>query len=132
MHWAFPEPASLAAAAPGALLAAVGNERKAEYLGAVASAFATVDEDWLRQGAYDEVEDWLRGIKGIGAWSAAIVLLRGLGRLERVPLSERRLIEAASAVYGPGQVVARETIQRIADRYGPWQGYWAHYLRVAS
>ena len=120
VHWAFPEPASLAAAAPGALLAAVGNERKAEYLGAVASAFATVDEDWLR------------GIKGIGAWSAAFVLLRGVGRLERVPLSERRLIEAASAVYGPGQVVARETIQRIADRYGPWQGYWAHYLRVAS
>ena len=27
---------------------------------------------------------------------------------------------------------AHHGVQSLADRYGPWQGYWGHYLRVAG
>ncbi len=130
LHRAFPEPATLAAADPADLAATVGTERKARYLGGIARAFAETDEGWLRTAPYDEVEAWLRRLDGIGPWSAAFVLLRGLGRMERVP-AERRLLEAASAIYGRGRPLAREDVERLAARYGPWQGYWAHYLRAA-
>lgn len=130
--WTFPEPAPLVAAGPERLADLLHNERKAHYLHAVASAFASVDERWLRSGPYAGVERWLRDISGIGAWSASFVLVRGLGRMEHLP-SEQRLIEAAAAIYGLTPDAATPvTIERIAQQYRPFQGYWAHYLRVAA
>jgi DNA-3-methyladenine glycosylase II len=129
-YGAFPEAARLFEAGPEELLELVGNRRRAEYLHAVAMAFAGADEAWLCAAPYAEVEAWLREIKGLGAWSAAFVLLRGLGRMERLPVGEARLAEAASKVYG--RKLDDGEIEAVASRYGAWRGYWAHYLRVAS
>src|SRR4051794_9234057 len=129
---AFPEAAQLAAAGPDELLSIVRNERRAEYLHAVATAFADADEAWLRSGPFEEVERWLRDIKGIGAWSATFILLRGLGRMECVPLGEDRLGEAVSRAYLHGRPATDADVTRYAAPYGPWRGYWAHYLRVTG
>jgi DNA-3-methyladenine glycosylase II len=128
----FPEPEQVAALGPDGLRELIRNERRAESLGAVAHAFAEVDERFLRTAPYAEVGTWLRSIRGIGEWSASFVLLRGLGRMERVPLTEQRLLDAASRLYGRGETVTGEGLERLARPYGAWQGYWAHYLRVAS
>jgi DNA-3-methyladenine glycosylase II len=129
-YWAFPEATRLAAADPADLLELTGNQRRAEYLQAVAAAFGGADERWLRAAPYAEVESWLRGIKGLGAWSATFVMLRGLGRMEQLPVSEARLGEAASRAYG--SVLSDDELAAIAERYGAYRGYWAHYLRVAG
>lgn len=65
----------------------------------------------------------------VGTWGAAFVLLRGLGRMERVP-AEQNLVAAASRVYG--RDLDQDEVERIGAQYGRWQGYWAHYLRVAG
>jgi DNA-3-methyladenine glycosylase II len=132
VYWAFPEPIQIAAADESELLTLVRNERRAEYLSAVARAFSEVDEAFLKTAPDEEVETWLRNIKGLGEWSVTFIMVRGLGRMERVPLTETKLVEAASKVYGFGEEMSREALQRLADKYGPWQGYWAHYLRVVS
>ena len=129
---AVPDAGMLAAAAPEDLSRLVRNGRRAEYLGAVAQAFSGVDEGWLRAAPYDEAAAWLRGITGIGEWSASFVLLRGLGRLEQIPIGEQRLSDAAAKWYNAGQPLSEAAIEQIAGRYGAWQGYWAHYLRVAA
>jgi len=129
---AFPEAWMLAQADPGALYDLMPNLRRAEYLQAVAIAFSGVDEQWLRAAAYAEVAGWLRGIKGIGDWSASFILLRGLGRTEQLPSAEAKLSAAASKLYGQGRKLGDESIREIASRYGARQGYWAHYLRVTS
>ena len=131
-YQAFPEAAQLVDASESELLTVVRNARKAEYLAAVSKAFHEVDEEFLRTGNYDEVEAWLRKIKGFGEWSASFVLLRGLGRMEQAPLSEKVLLEAASRQYGRGRDLTRSEVAKFAERYGPYKGYWAHYLRVAS
>ena len=64
--------------------------------------------------------------------SATFIMVRGLGRMEYIPLTETRLLEAASKVYGHGKELGREELKRLAERYGIWQGYWAHYLRVGT
>lgn len=132
VYWAFPEPIQIAVADESELLTLVRNERRAEYLSAVARAFSEVDEAFLKTAPDEEVETWLRNIKGLGEWSVTFIMVRGLGRMERVPLTETKLVEAASKVYGFGEEMSREALQRLADKYGPWQGYWAHYLRVVS
>jgi len=110
----------------------IRNERRTEYLITIARAFSEVDEEFLKTAPDEEVEVWLRNIKSIGEWSATFIMVRGLGRMEHVPLTETRLIEATSKVYGYSEELSRDDLKRLADRYGPWQGYWAHYLRVAS
>lgn len=126
----FPEPGDLAGANPDELLAVVRNERKAPQVAAVAQAFAKVDEGWLRTAPYEEVEAWLRRLPGIGAWSAEFVLLRSLGRMERIPSGERRILAAAERVYGGPLTPA--ALDHLAAPYGHHKGYWAHYLRAAG
>ena len=131
VYWAFPAPAGIATADPAELAQLIGNERKAGYLHSAARAFHQVDEDWLRAAPRDEVRQWLLQIKGIGPWSADFILIRGLGHMERIDVGqEKRLMAAIRRVYGPQTSAAQA--QEIADSYGEWQGYWAHYLRAAS
>jgi DNA-3-methyladenine glycosylase II len=131
-HPALPPADRLAAAGPDALLDAVGNERRARYLGAVAEAFAVVDDEWLRAAPWDEVHRWLLGIAGIGAWSAAFIMLRGIGRMERLPAGEARLGGVIARGYGRGKGLTDAEIAALAEPYGDYRGYWAHYLRVAG
>jgi DNA-3-methyladenine glycosylase II len=132
VYWAFPEPMQIAVVDESELLKMIRNDRRTEYLVAVARAFSEADEEFLKTASDEEVEAWLRNIKGIGEWSATFIMVRGLGRMERVPLTEARLFEAASKVYGHGEELNRDDLKRLADKYGLWQGYWAHYIRVTS
>ncbi len=130
-HQAFPQPAQLAMLDPNELNDVIRNTRKTETVLAVAGAFDTIDESWMRSAPYEQVESWLLEIKGIGAWSASFVLLRGLGRMERVPLDEKALLEAAQRVYGRDDLTHAD-VQKMGEHYGEYAGYWAHYLRVAG
>lgn len=127
-HRPFPEPATLAATTLDEITEALHHERKAAYLHSAAMAFAAADEAWLRHGSFDEVRAWLLAINGIGPWSASFILIRGLGRMDQSPI-EAELERAATRWYGP---LSPDRLAAMAEQYGPWQGYWAHYLRVAN
>ncbi len=128
---AFPEPYRLAYVNERDLGAVVKNQRKTLFLIGVAKAFAEKDERFLRTSKYDEVEKWLSQIQGIGDWSSKLILLRGLGRMEKIAV-EKRLLRAASKVYGRGRTLTQSVLHQMAEKYGPWKGYWAYYLRTAS
>ena len=128
--WPFPGAKTVVEASVEDLTRLLRNSRRAEYVRAAAVAFSEVDEAFLREGSYDEVSRWLRAIPGVGAWSAAFIMIRSLGRMERIPYGDRALMGIASKVYGHGQPLPAEELQRLADHYGDLQGYWAHYLRV--
>ncbi len=129
---AFPEPGQLAAAKSEELASIVRNERKVEYLQAVTRFFLEVDEQFLRYGEYDEVAARVRAIRGIGEWSSYFILLRGLGRMERVSAIDRELGKAASLIYNNGQPLTSTEMQGLLDRYGTTQGHWAFYIRNAT
>lgn len=128
--WAFPEAVQVAGANFAILNEVIRNERKTECVLSAAQAFSRVDEEFLYQAPYDEVKKWLLTIRGVGEWSSTFVLLRGLGRMEHLPVGDKGLLEAVRSVYGPD--IDDSGLVRIASDYGIWQGYWAHYLRVAN
>ena len=103
-----------------------------EYLQAVTRFFLEADEQFLRYGEYDEVAAQIRAIRGIGEWSSYFILLRGLGRMERVSAIDRELGKAASSIYNNGQPLTTAEMQALLDRYGTTQGHWAFYIRNAS
>ena len=128
-YHAFPEAGRLLEIADR-LPEVVHHGRKAEYLLAAAQAFVDVDENWLRHGPLDDVEAWLLKIKGIGAWSARFVMVRGLGRMDQGSTGEARLIEVVRERYG--QDLSEDQIKAIGASYGAYQNYWAYYLRSAD
>ena len=128
----FPSPADLLRAGPETVRWLIRNERRTASLLAAAAAFAEVDAAFLAEAPQPDVERWLRSIAGIGPWSSNFVLLRGLARMEVAPLIDQPLMRAACEVYGPERIRRTEDVARIAERYGRFQGYWAHYLRLHS
>ena len=128
---AFPEPAQIMDADHDEIRAVIGHAEKGGRLPGLARAFDSMDELWLRDAPYDQVEAWLKSIRGIGDWSARFVLLRGLGRVERIPRDEKRLQGAVAKGYGLIHATD-EDVQRLGAPYGEWIGYWAHYLRAAE
>ena len=128
--WPFPGAKAVVQASVEDLTRLLRNSRRAEYIHGAASAFSQVEEPFLREGSYDEVSRWLRAIPGVGEWSAAFIMIRSLGRMERIPYGDQALMRIAGKVYGAGGPMPAEEVQRLADHYGDLQGYWAHYLRV--
>lgn len=131
-YWPFPGAKIVVQASLDELTRLLRNSRRAEYVHGAAVAFSEVEEKFLHEGPYDEVFRWLCGIPGVGAWSAALIMIRSLGRMERVPYGDRSLMRIAGHIYGDGQPLAADEVQRLADHYGDLQGYWGHYLRVTG
>jgi DNA-3-methyladenine glycosylase II len=128
--WAFPDLAQLRTLTLETLTELIANARKAGYLHAAFGHWAQIDEAFLRAGDYDAVHERLLAIPGIGPWSAAFLLIRGLGRMERMPV-DREGIRAAAAAYDRPALSDAE-FARLADSYGECQAYWGHYLRAAG
>ena len=127
---AFPEPADLEGVSSERMASIIGNAVKGRRLCAVANAFDRIDESFLKTAATEQVRAWLLSIEGIGPWSANFVMVRGLGRTDTLGGIEASLMPAISKLYGSSSTIA--DVRRIAARYGSWQAYWAHYLRVAA
>ncbi len=128
---AFPEVATLASADPADLAAIMRNARKEAFLRAVIERFSETNEAWLRAGPLDEVVATLRGTRGIGEWSAAFILVRGLGRMDYAPTADGELQRAAGRIYNAGQPLTAAAMRGLLDHYGETRGYWAFYCRNA-
>ncbi len=127
LYWAFPELERLAHVSPDEWMGLLHNERKALYMSEVMNALHGVDEEFLRTAPYEEAEAWLRGIKGIGEWSAVFILMRGEGRIEHMLLNMKPFLDVLLKVYGKD-----ETMANIERTYGLWFGYWGYYIRTAN
>lgn len=123
----FPELADLVDVTQQDWRALVRNDRKAGYLVNVVAGIADVGVDFLRYAPYEDASAALRRIAGVGEFTAAAVLLRGLGRMDHVPLEMKSFDETARAVYGPGFDPAR-----VRARYGDQLGYWSYYLKSGA
>jgi len=131
-YWPFPGAKAVVQASVEDLTELLRNSRRAEYIHGAAAAFSRLEDAFLREGSYDDVSRWLRAIPGVGDWSATFIMIRSLGRMERIPYGDQALMRIAGEVYGAGGPLAAEEVQRLADHYGDLQGYWAHYLRVVG
>lgn len=119
---AMPELAAIAALDPSDVAAAIGHRAKATRIVGAARAVAELGEPFLRTAPYATARDALLAIDGIGPFSAAAILLRGLGRMDELPWLPA-FDRAARALYG--RRISEATIVR---RYGCHIGYWSFYV----
>lgn len=120
-HHAFPDPREIAGARLAAIRACGLSQKKAEALRHAARTIAAGDlteEELLRMTSADAIRR-LTEMPGIGPWSASLVLLRGLGRLDVFPAGDVGATRGLSRLLRlpPGPSLDR-AIARSGDRRG--------------
>jgi DNA-3-methyladenine glycosylase II len=91
---------------------------------AEALASGTLDAAMLERCASPEAAAVLRRIKGIGPWTAALILLRGLGRLDVFPANDTSIASNIALVAGSAPL----DVQRVLDALGPQRGMLYFHL----
>lgn len=102
------------------------SRNKIAHLRSAAAALlaGTLDEGALEQLPTSEAAERLRTIRGIGAWSASVVLLRGFGRLDTFPLRDSGVARSLALVSGDAHVDQAE----LLDTLGPVRGMLYYHL----
>jgi DNA-3-methyladenine glycosylase II len=115
----FPNAERFVAAPDQALRAAGLSFAKIAALRNVANELLSgrLDEAMLEVRSTPDAAARLCEIKGIGPWTAALILLRGLGRLDLFPAGDSGVARIVASLGGP-QVDLPETLRVLGDERG--------------
>ena len=128
---AFPAPRQVLRLRPGDLLALQFSRQKTRYLLGLAEACDTGDLAGLEPGGdhdWPAVEARLLAQTGVGPWSAAYAMMRGLGYMDGLPVGDsglRTALQRSFALKSPPTV--REQEELMAP-FRPYRGLATYYL----
>lgn len=127
--YAFPSSDRFQSADENLLRAAGISAGKLATLRRVADALAmgTLNEAMLAERPSPEAAAFLCGIRGIGPWTAAVILLRGLGRLDVFPANDTSVARNLALVSGSPSV----DVQAVLRALSPQQGMLYYHLLLA-
>jgi DNA-3-methyladenine glycosylase II len=94
---------------------------------AEALAAGVLEEAMLEERSSPDAAALLRGIKGIGPWTATVILLRGLGRLDVFPMNDSSVDRNLSLVSRSDRIDVESTL----DSLSPQQGMLYYHLLLA-
>lgn len=117
---AFPPPHRWLEAGEATLRAAGISGNKISHLRSAAEAFCggVLDAASLERLPTPEAAQRLCSVRGIGAWSASVVLLRGLGRLDAFPLRDSGVARSLVLLSGNAHIDHVELLKRLGDMRG--------------
>ena len=116
--------------APDSLLRGAGlSAGKLATLRRVADALGTgaIDEPQLERLPSPDAAALLRSIKGIGSWTAVVILLRGLGRLDVFPAHDTSVARNLTLVGAPAAL----DVETLLDTLGAERGMLYYHLLLA-
>jgi len=127
---AFPSLESFQGASDDVLRSAGLSANKLGALRRVADALQSgaLDEAALEERPSPEAAALLGRIKGIGPWTATVILLRGLGRLDVFPMNDTSVASNLAFVAG---AVAPIDVGRVLVALGPQRGMLYYHLLLA-
>jgi len=117
--YAFPGPEAVAAASPERLRSVGLSAAKAATLGGIAAALrsGTLEEAQLEQASSVAAAATLTALKGVGPWTAAVILLRGLGRLDVFPENDSGVARSLTFV-GEKPAATAKVLQTLGRQRG--------------
>lgn len=123
--FAFPAPEAVIAASTEALRTTGLSRTKAASLQAIArlGVDGTLEEMRLDTLVTEDALRALRELPGIGPWSAALILLRGLRRMDVFPPGDVGAARSLTALLGLPKLLTLAQANAFADRFGDRQGY---------
>jgi len=122
----FPTPSALLDASDDVLKAAGLSTNKRIHLRALAGAIrdGDIDDATIESMPTTLAAEALVRVRGIGPWSAAVVLLRGFGRLDTFPMRDSGVARTIKALSGDPDI----DIDAVLDVLGPTRGMLYFHL----
>ncbi len=129
-HYAFPGAERVADTRVTSLKRCGLSTRKSLALRSIAKAIAagSLAVREIEGLPSSEAMERLMQLGGIGAWSAALVLLRGFGRLDVFPQADTGAESSLAALM---HLRSRRSLTRVIDRFGEYRGY-LYFYGIAS
>lgn len=129
LSYVFPSAEQVLGAEDGPLRATGLSANKIATLRRAGEALAsgTLDEAMLEELSSADAGELLRQIKGIGPWTATVILLRGLGRLDVFPMNDTSVARNLALVAGATTL----DVGRILEALGPQRGMLYYHLLLA-
>jgi DNA-3-methyladenine glycosylase II len=131
--WRFPTPGAIAAASPDDLRACGLSSTKARTFQVVARLVldGQLSEDALGRLPSAQLLATLDAVPGIGPWTAAVIALRGLGRLDVFPRADVGARRSLARLLGQSSPLTEAQETELLDRLGPSRGL-AYFLALAA
>jgi DNA-3-methyladenine glycosylase II len=129
MLYTFPSPEQLLGADDDRLRATGLSARKLATLRRAGEALASggLSEAMLEERSSADAAALLRQVKGIGPWTATLILLRGLGRLDVFPMNDTSVARNLALVAGSVPL----DVGSILEALGPQRGMLYYHLLLA-
>ena len=123
---AFPTPEALLDASDELLRSAGLSQNKIMHLRSAANAILNgeIDEAEIETLPTPEAVDRLIKVRGIGRWSAAVIMLRGLGRLDTFPMKDSGVARTIKLLSGNPDV----DLEGVLETLGPTRGMLYYHL----
>ncbi len=127
--YAFPSAEQILSAEDSAVRATGLSAGKVATLRRAGEALASgaLDEAMLEEHSSAHAAALLQQIKGIGPWTATVILLRGLGRLDVFPMNDTGVARNLALVAGPVPL----DVARVLEALRPQQGMLYYHLLLA-
>ena len=98
---------------------------KARALMGIARAELAGELTGLEELSDEEVTRRLTALRGVGPWTAQMVLIFSLGRLDVWPTSDLGMVRQAERLYG---LASKAEVKELGRRFAPYRSAAAHYL----
>ena len=125
-----PEPAELLLTTPDQLRSCGVSRQKASYLHSLAEHFSNgeINARSLVRLPDDEVIAQVTKVKGIGRWTADMLLMFSLGRPDVLPVGDLGIQKAIQDVYALEKLPDPKTMLDIAEPWRPYRTAASWYL----
>jgi len=125
-----PTPAEMAAIDDEALRGAGLSRPKVRYIKDLAARWVdgSLRHDLIPAMGDEEVVAELTRVKGIGVWTAEMILIFTLNRPDVLPVDDLGIRAAAQQLYGLPERPGRDELLRIGEPWRPWRTLASRYL----
>jgi len=119
VYHVFPTPKKLAETTLDEIRQCGLSWRKAEYIKGIAekAADGTFDPESLRLLSNEQVAETLKKFRGVGTWTAEMVLAAGLKRNATVPAGDLGVRRTFSRFYSDGELLSEAEVRKIAENW---------------
>jgi DNA-3-methyladenine glycosylase II len=134
LHAAFggrvPMPARLRVAETETLRSAGLSRQKIDSIRAIATAFdeRTLDGRKLARLPDEAVVDAVTQVRGVGEWTAHMLLMFSLGRPDVLPVGDYGVRKAARDLYGLADLPKRVELEALGEAWRPYRSVATWYL----
>ncbi len=128
-----PRPEAVLQLSPETLRGAGLSRQKASYLHDLSARIVagTLRLDELDGLSDEEVMTALTEVKGVGRWTAEMILIFQLGRPDILPVDDVGVLRSIQNVYGLRRRPSEKQVLRMGERWKPYRSIASWYLWAA-